>query len=80
MKDSEIKEVDNFCYLGIMFKYKNKFQVAIENNTEKARQALLKILTETSDYDVTIQTKMFLIYSVVLPILTNLGKIRATKI
>ena len=70
VNDSPIERVDSFCYLGVIFKYNNTFQLAIKHNIDKAKKALFKMLVETSDYHIAIETKLHMFDSMILPILT----------
>ena len=70
INNSPIERVDSFCYLGVVFKYNNTFQLTIKNNVDKAKKALFKLRAETSGHELAIQTKLHLFDSIVLPILT----------
>ena len=67
VKESPIERVDSFCCLGVIFKYNNTFQLAIKHNFEKAQ---FKMLVETSDYHIAIETDLHMFDSMILPILT----------
>ena len=70
INNSPIERVDSFCYLGVIFKYNNTFQLTIKNNVDKAKKALFKLRAETSGHELAIQTKLHLFDLIVLPILT----------
>ena len=65
-----MERVDSFCYLGVIFKCNNTFQLLIKNNVDKAKKALFKLRAETSGHELAIQTKLHLFNSIILPILT----------
>ena len=43
LNQSKLERVDSFCYLGIIFKYNNTFQLSKQHNIDKARKALFKL-------------------------------------
>ena len=57
------------CYLGVILKYNNSFQLTIKINVDKAKKALFKLRAETSGHEIAIQTKLHLFGSIILPIL-----------
>ena len=70
VNNSPLERVDSFCYLEVIFKYNNTFQLTIKNKIDKAKKALFKLRAETSGYELAIQTKLHLFDSIILLILT----------
>ena len=64
-----IERVDSFCYLGVVFKYNNTFQLAIKNNVAKAKKALFKITSETAGHNLSVASKLHLLDLLIIPIL-----------
>ena len=63
-----IERVDSFCYLGVVFKYNNTFQLAIKNNVAKAEKAHFKITSETAGHNLSVVSKLHLLDSLIIPI------------
>ena len=64
-----IERVDNFCYLGVVFKYNNTFQIAIKNNVTKAKKALFETTSELIGHYLSVVAKLHLFDSLITPIL-----------
>ena len=64
-----IERVDQFCYLGIVFKYNNTFQESIKLNVDKARKALFKLKSFATKVNLSTQVMLHLFDHAILPIL-----------
>ena len=75
-----IERVDSFCYLGVVFKYNNTFQLAIKINVAKSKKAFFKITSEAAGHNLSVVSKLHFIDSLIIPILLYDAKSGYTKI
>ena len=66
---TKLEKVDSFCYLGIMFKYNNTFQLSMQHNIDKARKALFKLDGTISKCQKPIALQLYLFDCLIKPIL-----------
>ena len=69
--DTPIERVDNFCYLGIVFRHNNTFQNAIKHNMDRARKAMFKISVSLNEVNLDVKTRIHLFDMLILPILLH---------
>ena len=69
LNQTKVERVDSFCYLGIIFKYNNTFQLSIQHNIDKSRKALFKRDGTISKCQMPIALELYLFDCLIKPIL-----------
>ena len=69
INQTKLERVDSFCYLGIISKYNNTFQLSIQHNIDKARKALFKLDGTISKCQMPIALQLYLFDCLIKPIL-----------
>lgn len=69
-KGVNLKIVDQFIYLGVMFNYDGKFNRAIEHNVNKATRAMFSLTASYKRNELDLTTQLDVFDKTILPILT----------
>ena len=69
INQTKLEKVNSFCYLGIIFKYNNTFELSIQHNIDKARKALFKLDGTISKCQMPIVLQLYLFDCLIKPIL-----------
>ncbi len=64
-----VEKVDEFCYLGVIFRYNGSFLASIKHNVSKAKKALFCLYKTMIKYDLTVENTLELYDRLILPIL-----------